>query len=185
MPWADSWPLLDHLLLWPQWLYDRPRWTLQDCWTHHTCRCAQPWISLARWPAWVMEPEHENHPSQMGWHLLLENVLEGSTNSPWDASDHRWYCRGLCGHDHTLVGGGSELSVSTRCCHLDNGCHLSMLLLHFGLFSPDRLIDYQWKVPLEGCRPISTLWWSSSAQPLAEPEQQWESLQVPTAEWTL
>jgi hypothetical protein len=29
-----------------------------------------------------MGPEHENHPSLMGWHPLLGNIMEGSVTFP-------------------------------------------------------------------------------------------------------
>jgi hypothetical protein len=146
MSWADSWLLPNRLLLQPWWLYDIPKWTLQNCWTRHTCQCAQPWISLDRRPTKV--PEHRNHPSLMGWHLSLENVMEGSAISPWDASDRRWCCGGHHDRGHTLASGSSELSANV--CH----CRLPMTLLHFGLASPDRSIGYWQRALLKGCRPI-------------------------------
>jgi hypothetical protein len=61
-----------------------------------------------------------------------------------------------------------------RRCRLDGGYRLPMMLPHFELPFPDRLISCQRMIPLE-CHPV----------PSAEPKQQGETLQVPSAEWTL
>jgi hypothetical protein len=47
-----------------------------------------------------------------------------------------------------------------RHCQLGGGCRLPIMLLHFGLTLPDRVIGYRQKVLLEDCRSTTLLWHS-------------------------